>query len=59
MAEPTLRVVAPSVIHIGAYRSHTVLFIQLRHKTPRAQSDDLDVRWVRPTRRNGRMIDVI
>ena len=47
MAEATLGVVTPGVIHIGAYRSHTVVFLQIRQKTPRAPSDDLDVRWVR------------
>lgn len=47
MADPGIGIVTPSVIHIGAYRSHTVLFLQIRQKTPRAPSDDLDVRWVR------------
>lgn len=42
--------VVPSVgsqIHIGAYISHTTLFMQLRQRSSQSmRNDDLDVRWV-------------
>ena len=46
MVEPSLFVMTPGMIHIGAYRSHTALFLQCRQMAPRSHSDDLDVRWV-------------
>ena len=34
-------------IHIGAFKSHTADFIEIRRRTHQSIGDDMDVRWVR------------
>ena len=46
-ARPTVVAITPvGQIHIGAYRSHTTMFLQMRQKNARTQTGDMDVRWV-------------
>ena len=43
---PAVLLTSVGQIHIGAYRSHTTLFLQLRQKSSRTNNDEMDVRWV-------------
>ena len=50
-ARPAVMASVGSTVHIGAYISHTMLFIQLRQRASAlsqrdGNNEDLDVRWV-------------